>query len=204
MKKKIDLHNIKTRNALVILVLGLLIGGYLYYQFIGPGRAQVDELKTRYNAKQAELNQIKIMKTRLNKLAQEIVADSLQLDSLRQKFPDEKEIPRLIQELTKVGGVAGVYTVKFQPLPDVVKEYYIENRYAVTVEGGYHDLAEFFSYLANMPLIINLSNVAMRTNGEVKTPSMGLGQPATITSRAVVEERTVSATFEMTTFSSKK
>jgi Tfp pilus assembly protein PilO len=74
----------------------------------------------------------------------------------------------------------------------------------VTVEGGYHDLAEFFSYLANMPLIINLSNVAMRTNGEVKTPSMGLGQPATITSRAVVEERTVSATFEMTTFSSKK
>ena len=81
-------------------------------------------------------------------------------------------------------------------MPDVEREYYIENRYSIAVEGGYHDLAEFFAFLANFTLIINLSSVNISGNSAYPTtPTETLGGE---------QIPTVKALFEMTTFSSKR
>jgi type IV pilus assembly protein PilO len=195
--KKINLRNPRTRNAALILLMGLGIIGYTYYQVIVPSIENLKQLQEAYRMKEVELNQILTMKTKLIMLRKQIVLDSMKLDSLRLKFPDKKEIPRLLQELTKVASVSGIYTVRFQPLPDVVKEYYIENKYTISVEGGYHELADFYSFLANMPLIVNLGAVAIRQSPEaVQSGDKDGYQDATV--------RSISATFEMTTFSSKK
>lgn len=195
--RKIDIRNPKIQ-AMVGIIVACIVLTVLWYQYIFiEKQVEVEKLEDTFQIKQNELNKINSMRPKLKQLRGDITLMQVQLDSLRSIFPDKKEIPKLIREITKVASRSGIFTRKFNPLPDVVREHYIENNYYMSVIGGYHELAAFFSYLADFELIINLTNVAIRMN------------PGVVSSINEVEThggtiKTVVATFTMTTFSSKK
>jgi type IV pilus assembly protein PilO len=197
MNLKLNLKNPHVRNVLIIVGVAA-VSIFLWYQFIFVGiQKETKNLKAELAKKQNELNAIQVLKPQLKKLESDIAAASLRLDSLKSMFPDQKEIPKLIREITGVARASGIYTTRFNPLPDIQREYYVENRYDLSVYGGYHQLAEFFSFLANMPLIINLSNVAITLNpalGQSKQEAEEHGTPIA----------SIVASFQMTTFSSKR
>lgn len=197
MKLKLDLKNPRLRTPLLI-GLTAVIGIVLWYQqILTPGREQLVELNKRVKAKQDTLRTIQALKTQLNGLKEELNSAQQVLDSLKSIFPDQKEVPKLIREITSVARASGINTTKFNPQPDIEKEYYVENHYNISVEGGYHDLAEFFAFLANFTLIINLSSVKIATHSGLErgiTQDMLDGSPV----------MTIESSFEMTTFSSKK
>jgi type IV pilus assembly protein PilO len=170
----------------------------LWYQFVFVGiQRDTNHLKAELTKKQNELNSIQVLKPQLKKLEKDIAAASVRLDSLKSMFPDQKEIPKLIREITGVARASGIYATRFIPMPDVQREYYVENRYDISVTGGYHQLAQFFSALANMQLIINLSNMSINMNpslAQSKQEAEDHGTPIT----------SIVASFQMTTFSSKK
>jgi type IV pilus assembly protein PilO len=197
MNLKVDFKKPQVRNVLIIFAVGLVLG-FLWYQFVYVG---INEEKTRLESdlkkKQTELNNILILKPQLKTLEKDITAAGVRLDSLKSMFPDQKEIPKLIREITGVARASNIYTTRFNPQPDVQREYYVENRYDLSVTGGYHQLAQFFSFLANMPLIINLSNVSIHENpslAQSKKDAEEHGIPVT----------SITASFQMTTFSSKR
>ncbi len=197
MNVKIDFKNPQLRNVLVISAAGILLG-LVWYQFAYVGiNREKSRLENELKKKQNELNNILILKPQLKTLEKDITAASIRLDSLKSMFPDQKEIPKLIREITGVARATDIYTTRFNPLPDVQREYYVENRYDLAVTGGYHQLAQFFCFLANMPLIINLSNMSIRANpslAQSKIDAEEHGTPVT----------SIVASFQMTTFSSKK
>lgn len=196
-KTKFNLKNPRLRTVLFALLLAVG-GSVLWYQnfFISRINEQV-VLKREREQKENELNAIKAMKPQLARLQAEMKVNGAKLDSLKAVFPDQKEIPKLIGEITKVATASGIYITRFSPLPDVVKEYYVENRYSLQVSGGYHQIASFFAFFANLPLIINLTNVNMAVNsGIAESVQENIDHGAPVVS--------VQAGFEMTTFSSKK
>ncbi len=195
--RKIDIRNPKIQ-AMIGIIVACVALTVLWYQYIYvEKKIEKEELKDAFEIKQNELNKIYLLKPRLKRMRKDISLMQVQLDSLRSIFPDKKEIPKLIRQITRVASQSGIFTRKFNPLPDVVREHYIENSYAMSVIGGYHELASFFSYLADFELIINLSNVAIRMN-----PGVAASITEYETHGGVV--KTVVATFTMTTFSSKK
>lgn len=194
---KVNFKDPKTQ--IVILLILLSIGGiYLWYTYsFSPLQIENSKLKNTLRSKQDTLRVIQALKPQLELLKKDVVLANKQLDSLKSIFPDQKEIPKLIREITAVASAAGIITTKFNPLPDIEKEYYIENRYSITVEGGYHQLAEFFAFLSNFPLIINLSSVNIASNPEYKVNEENSDEK-------ILNPATIVAMFEMTTFSSKK
>ncbi len=197
--KKFSINLKDPRLRFPILVTLLTAGGiyYWYSQVFNPLLKDQNDLKKQLAAKQDTLRIIQALKPQLAQLREELTAAQHRLDSLKSIFPDQKEIPKLIREITSVASAAGITTTKFTPLPDIEREYYVENRYSLAVEGGYHNLAEFFAFLANFTLIINLSSVNI---SGVVTESAS--SPPDIYSER--QPTTVKATFEMTTFSSKR
>jgi len=103
----------------------------------------------------------------------------------------------LLRELTSVARASGITTTKFNPMPDIEKEYYVENHYNMAVSGGYHELADFFAFLANFTLIINLTSMNIAANPEL---SSDMQHDSTVETGS----ETIVSQFEMTTFSSKK
>jgi type IV pilus assembly protein PilO len=198
MKKPLlDMSNPRVRIGLLILLIGL-VGGWAYFHYvIGALEDRCEELQATHTRKREELVEITSMKRQLNVLRDEMARYELQLDSLRSKFPDRKEIPKLIREITRVARQARVSPKKFNPLPDNKREFYVENNYAMAVVGGYHELAVFFSHLANLPLIINLSDMKVTT-------ASGLTRKVRRFEEHGGALHTVEASFKMTTFSSSR
>lgn len=196
LKKKINFRNPKILHPILIVGMGAILFVLVFQKVVIPNRQRLKSLQEKEQLLQTELNKIWAMKTRFKALQTEVETANHKLDSLREVFPDQKEIPKLIKEITKVARASNIITVKFIPLPDIIREYYKENRYNIAVIGGYHDLAEFFSFLANLPLIINLSNVKMTAFSSGKSASDEAGYSEA--------EKTITASFDMTTFSSKR
>jgi len=194
-KSKLDIKDPNVRNALigVAVILGL---SYLWFDsFYSPKMEEIKALTERKETVDAELLKINSLKPQLDRLRQEAVVMAAKLDSLKNIFPDQKEVPRLIREITAVNRRSGVITTRFTPMPDVEKEYYVENKYNVSMLGDYHNLGALFSYFANFQLIVNLDNVTISANPGYGNKSVG-----------PYEERapSVLAAFELTTFSSRK
>jgi type IV pilus assembly protein PilO len=197
MAVKINVKNPNVHQPLIIIAAALVGIAIWYYTVYTEKDCIRAKLKSELAGKQKDLNNILALKPQLNRLEEEIAVAQHKLDSLKSIFPDQKEVPKMIREITGIARASGVFATKFNPRPDVEREYYIENRYDLSVLGGYHELARFFSFLANMPLIINLSNVSIKTNPgveESKKNSEEHGSPI----------NTITASFTMTTFSSKK
>ena len=196
MKLKLDLKNPRFRIPLLLLLITIAGGVLWYQQFYEPSRQIEVDLRNKIKTRQDTLRTIQALKPQRNILQEELILAQNKLDSLKSMFPDQKEIPKLIREITGVARASGITTTKFNPLPDIEREYFIENRYNIAVSGGYHELAQFYAFLANFTLIINLTSMNIAANPEFLTPhqedsDLG-GSPSVV------------ASFEMTTFSSKK
>lgn len=200
---KIDFRSPKFRNAAIIVGIGV-VGAIAWHQMIYVKKIeQITELKSEETKKRSELNSILAMKPQLEKLREDIVLANQQLDSLRSIFPDQKEIPRLIREITRIALSTGIETKKFSPLPDVQREYYIENRFSLVIAGGYHEVARFFSSLANLELLVNLSDVSFNGLGGDITQE-NIEEAIEMSGEEGDAPNTVSVSFKMTTFSSKR
>lgn len=191
---KINLKNPSLRAPILIFVIGILCGYMWYQQFYMAAKEEIVRTRKLHKEKENALRTILALKPQLDGLKLELVAAQNKLDSLKNVFPDQKEVPKLINELTKVLRASGVVATKFNPLSDIEQEYYIENRYNISVTGTYNGLAEFFAFLANFKLIINLTSVSI-TASTVENGSSNYGKESI---------PTIMAMFEMTTFSSKK
>ena len=196
MKISLNLKNPKVRNPLIVIVITAVIALFWQQYFYTPSMDTLKSLQKKQKEKQDTLRTILALKPQLDVLKAELAKSQVKLDSLKSIFPDHKEIPKLLREINAVARASGIITTRFNPLPDVEKEYYVENRYNVTIEGGYHELAEFFAFLANFSLIINLTSVKI-----VASP---LNSAQTQNELIETTGLTVVSSFEMTTFSSKR
>jgi type IV pilus assembly protein PilO len=196
MKISLNLKNPKVRNPLIVIVITAVIALFWQQYFYTPSMDTLKSLQKKQKEKQDTLRTILALKPQLDVLKAELAKSQVKLDSLKSIFPDHKEIPKLLREINAVARASGIITTRFNPLPDVEREYYMENRYNVTIEGGYHELAEFFAFLANFSLIINLTSVKI-----VASP---LNSAQTQNELIETTGLTVVSSFEMTTFSSKR
>ena len=194
-KPSINLKDPRLRVPLLMLIIVLAGGYYWFDQMYTPLKTEKTSLEKELTAQKDTLRIIQALKPQLAQLRMELNTAQNKLDSLKSIFPDQKEVPKLIREITSVARASGITTTRFNPMPDVEREYYIENRYSIMVEGRYHDLADFYAFLANFTLIINLSSMHIATN-----PSFSLAEELAENTLAP----TVLASFQMTTFSSRK
>jgi type IV pilus assembly protein PilO len=196
--KKVNLRDKKTQGFVVVMLIGAAIGFGWYKYMFEPLSTQIQALQKEKTEKQNKLNTLVAMKPQMERIRAEIQAKRILLDSLKSIFPDEKEVPKLIHDITRLANASDVHTVRFSPMADVKQEYYIENRYQITMWAGYHEFASFLSRLANLRLIINLGDVKLMANPQMQSELKEIAE----TGAAPV--RSVEATFTLTTFSSRK
>ncbi len=197
MLKNIDFRDKKTQIVIVaLLVIIAFFDGW--YSYIYEDKVKdADRLREALRKKQHELNAINTNRTQLSLLREEVFELGNVLDSLKLMFPDERVVSSLVKDIHVELYKSGIDSKKFIPLPPLQKEFYTENQYKMSVIGGYHELAEFFAYLANLDLIINLSEISILMNPEIRRSINNFKE-----NNSNIES--VVANFKLTTFSSKR
>jgi len=150
----------KQKAALLLLTL-ILVGAAFFFLLIKPKYEQFKSLQVKLDDLQNQIQENKKIADNLPKLKREYEQLKRELDAALTELPNQKEIPSLLTSITNVGKSSGLDFLIFRPKPEQPKDFYSEVPVDIVVSGSFHNLANFFVAVGNLPRIVNISNVAV-------------------------------------------
>jgi type IV pilus assembly protein PilO len=149
---------IKIGIAVVIVLLPLAGFFFAYYQ---PKSEEITNLSTKKSALQKELSDVKAKAADLAKFQKELDDAQLLFEETSILLPKDKEIPKLLKDISSLGRSAGLDFLTFKPLADVPKDFYAEIPVTINVRGPYHNMGFFFDQVSKLERIVSVTNVKM-------------------------------------------
>lgn len=150
-----------TKQKILILVLVVIVeaAALIWFLYL-PKHKELAGLKVEVARLQAEIEEKTRIANNLPRLQKEYDQLNIELAQALTELPNSKEIPSLLSSITTVGKGAGLDFLVFKPKPEIPKDFYAEVPVDITVSGSYFSVANFFAAVANLPRIVNISNVA--------------------------------------------
>lgn len=192
-----DFKDKKNIFAIVIILL-ILGGGYYAYSYMwDPFVQEREKIERDLASAQAELDKINAQKLRLAELEAQLIQAEKDFEKLKEMFPEEEKVPLRLQDLYAVLRSSGVQIQKFNPEGRSEREHYIENRYSIAVNSGYHMLGYLFAEIANFNYPTGITNLRLNRYS-------GIAQEIQKAETHGWTPITMSVTFNLTTYTSKQ
>jgi type IV pilus assembly protein PilO len=150
--------NYKLAGAAAILILPLILFFFIFYL---PKSKEIETLIQQKNTATLELQKARDTAATLNKHKAEMATIEEKFSETAVLFPKEKEIPRLLTDISAEGQSAGLEFLTFKPLAAVPKDFYSEIPISIKVNGPYHNMGSFLDHVSKLARIVSVSNVKM-------------------------------------------
>lgn len=193
--------NLKDPKTQKIIMGAVILGtaSYIYFgttflPFNYPVRkAKIAQLEAEYQKLSTELEKARKVVNDLARLEAEYERLHEQWESAQELLPEEKEMPELLRKVTEAGVKSGIDFALFEPQAPVAREFYTDHPVKVKVRGNYHQVGFFLSRLANLPRIVNVSNMSLSEPSGKAAAQKGKNRP-------VANPRTVEAQFTLSAY----
>ena len=149
----------KQKVMLLILVIILEAAALVWFLYL-PKHKELSGLRVEYSRLQSEIDEKIKIANNLPKVQAEYEQLNRELALALTELPNSKEIPALLTSITTLGKNAGLDFLVFRPKGEVPKDFYAEVPVDISVSGSYFSVANFFAAVANLPRIVNITNVA--------------------------------------------
>jgi type IV pilus assembly protein PilO len=155
------LIRLPARQKLLIIVLILILESLIFYLgFFAPRQEEYAQLISRLTALRTEVVEKRKIADNLPRLKQQFELLNLDLRHALTELPNQKEIPTLLTGITSAGKAAGLDFLIFRPKSEEPKDFYASVPVDISVAGTYHEVADFFNSVGNLPRIVNIGNVS--------------------------------------------
>jgi len=149
-------------HRILICVLTFVgVMGAFYFFFCMPRHEEVKRLGDEHLQLKGQLDTYKSKAALLGKFKKKMAEAQIRFDSAMTALPDKKEIPNLLTDISNSGKDAGLEFILFQPRAEVETEDYVEIPLDIKVQGGYHQVGEFFDKVSRLHRIVNIKNITM-------------------------------------------
>ena len=142
----------------MICVVPILIFFFSYYQ---PKDKEIVNLENNKSSLEREIMNVKAKAANLAQFEQEFAKAQVIFDETSVLLPKDKEIPKLLKDISSLGRSAGLDFLTFKPLGDVPRDFYAEIPVIINVRGPYHNMGFFFDQVSKLERIVTVSNVKM-------------------------------------------
>lgn len=149
----------KQKILILILVVVLEAAAMVWFLYV-PKYKELANLKVELTKLQAEIDDKTRIANNLPRLQAEYEQLNRELAQALTELPNSKEIPSLLTSITTLGKNAGLDFLTFKPKGEALKDFYAEVPVDIIVSGSYFSVANFFAAVANLPRIVNITNVA--------------------------------------------
>ncbi len=149
---------VKLGIAVVIAFLPLVI---FYFAFYQPNSTKIDSLESQKATITQEVKDVEAKAANLAKFEKELADARAIFEESSTLLPKEKEIPKLLKDISALGRNAGLDFLTFKPLADVPKDFYAEIPVSINVRGPYHNMGFFFDQVSKLERIVSVSNIKM-------------------------------------------
>lgn len=157
IEKILKLPN-KQKIAILVAVVLVEAAALVYFLYL-PKHNALNDLRKKHTELQADVQKKTQVANNLPKIQREFDQLQQELDKALTELPNSREIPSLLTGITTTGKSAGLDFLVFKPRPEVKKDFYAEVPVDITIAGSYFSVANFFAAVANLPRIVNITNV---------------------------------------------
>jgi type IV pilus assembly protein PilO len=152
----------KVQRIAICIGAFVLLGGLFFYVFYLPKSGEIDELEQKYDELQVRLTKATAAAKNLKMYQKKYKEAQGKFRLVLRLLPDKKEIPSLLENISKSGRHSGLEFMLFKPSQEVSKGFYAEIPVEIKVTGGYHNLATFFDKVAKLSRVVTVSKVNIK------------------------------------------
>ena len=146
--------------ALIAILVALVAGGYVadwqgQVDELAAGAEQEAKLKEDYKGKKQSAVNLDLYRQQLREI------DS-SFGALLKQLPNKSQMDALLVDINQAGLGRGLQFELFKPAPqETMKDFYAELPVSVRVTGGYHDMGQFASDIAQLSRIVTLNDIVI-------------------------------------------
>ncbi len=146
--------------ALIATLVALVVAGYVadwqgQVDELAAGAEQEAKLKEEYKGKKQSAVNLDLYRQQLREI------DS-SFGALLKQLPNKSQMDALLVDINQAGLGRGLQFELFRPAPqETMKDFYAELPVSVRVTGGYHDMGQFASDIAQLSRIVTLNDIVI-------------------------------------------
>jgi len=148
----------------------LLVGSFTYFAYL-PKHKEIGKLESEYKKLAEKLDKARKTAKQLDFYRTKMKAAEAQFKIVMKALPEKEEIPALLGGISQAARDAGLDITKFQPNPEIAKEFYAEVPITINVDGNYHNVAMFFDKISKLPRIVTIGALKLLPDKEGDTLS---------------------------------
>jgi type IV pilus assembly protein PilO len=155
----------KIKMPIRVLILAgtlVLLGGAFYFLVYQPKTDEIRRAKDEVSGLKIKVMKAKRDSSRLPEVEAREAVVNAQFKQALKLLPNEKEVPTLLRNITKLGADSNLEFRQFIPRKESPEHFYYRLPVSIEVSGNYHDVATFFDKVGRMERIVNILNVSMR------------------------------------------
>ncbi len=170
----------RSQRVLLVFASYLAVVAVLYFALISTTLGAISNATADRETKTTKRNEVKKRAENRGAFEAELEDLAASLKQALKELPNDREIPGLLSEIDGIARKSGLDVRKFQPLPEVTDDYYAAVPVAITMDGGFHEVAIFFDRVSKMGRIVSVQDI--RLGDPVES---GTDVTLTITGKAV-------------------
>lgn len=157
--------NIKIVICLALIILPIALFYFLFFQ---PNTLKVTGLEKQKAQLVKDIQSLKEKERNKPILLKQVAEIEDEFEEAALLLPRDKEIPRLLTDISALGRNAGLDFLTFIPRADVPKDFYDEIPVDINIRGPYHSVGFFFDQVSKLDRIVSVSNVRMASPEKVQ------------------------------------
>jgi type IV pilus assembly protein PilO len=145
----------------IVAIIALLPLVIFYFVFFEPNSTKIGQLEKQKESLAKEVREVEAKAADLPRFQKELEEATAKFEETSVLLPKDKEIPKLLKDISALGRSAGLDFLTFKPLADIPKDFYAEIPIAINVRGPYHNMGFFFDNVSKLERIVSVSNIKM-------------------------------------------
>ncbi|MDR3088921.1 MAG: type 4a pilus biogenesis protein PilO [Desulfobulbaceae bacterium] len=146
--------------ALLLLAVPVVIYIVLFYM---PYSQEMTDLSEQKIKLEADLATVRTKASSLQQIQKELAETQEIFDSKAELLPKDKEIPKLLKDISSLGTAAGLEFLSFKPMPELPKDFYEEIPITISLKGAYHDIGHFFDSVSKLERIVSVGDMKVHS-----------------------------------------
>lgn len=153
------------KRVMLLAAVNLVFVALLYWFLISPKVSEIKRLSANLQELNVKLNENRSIAADIPRYLKEKEEMEEKLRAAVAQLPNEKEIPDLIDAISRSAQKSGLKLLLFKPEHEIKKGFYAEVPVSMQIEGRYESLYNFSIKVATLPRIVNIGGMDIQSLG---------------------------------------
>ncbi len=149
------------QKVLIFALTYLLLCVGFYYLKYKPQAERIQSLKTEIAGQAKKLAELKQAASQAQALEAEVAKMEEEFGQLLKLLPDQREIPGLLDNISRLASQSGLEQISFQPQAEQPQEFYAVIPVRLELTGSYHELGVFLDRVSKLDRIVKVENLGL-------------------------------------------